>query len=109
MIKCNRSEQSWRQHRILAAAIALFIFSVLPLCAIDKKDWSEKRVLILHADNVFLPANRIMDGVLEEGLLKAGIKSSNIFAEYLEEGASPIRSCRGNSGSSLKTATAYCR
>lgn len=52
---------------------------------LNANDLSNKSILILHHNNSFIPANRIMDSVLGPELINAGIPSANIYCEYLED------------------------
>ncbi len=67
-------------------ALIMHALLIFPLMAQKGPVPPDTRVLILHADNVFLPANHIMDSIIARELMAAGIKSGNIYAEYLEDG-----------------------
>jgi hypothetical protein len=45
---------------------------------------ASKKVLILHSNNAFIPANRIVDGAIVPVLNAAGIPTSSIYSEYLD-------------------------
>jgi len=69
----------------LAACLAL-VLAIVPARLAADDGIAGKRVLIMHADNVFLPANQIMDRVLSSALIGAGLPTASIYAEYMEAG-----------------------
>jgi PAS domain S-box-containing protein len=88
-------EKIIRNRRPAAAAILLFylFFPGSRVRAFAPKDHAgegadeglrSKKVLILHSNNAFIPANRIVDGAIVPALNAAGIPTSSIYGEYFD-------------------------
>ena len=77
-----------RVSRIAGRALTLLLLALMFLhpSLAAQEELQGKNVLILHADNVFLPANQMMDRAISSILVEAGLPTASIYAEYLEVG-----------------------
>ena len=71
----------------LISCLLIGSFSLFPQTGPENKDAvdiSNKKVLILHNNNIFIPANRIVDAQLGPALNAAGVPTASIFGEYFD-------------------------
>lgn len=82
----TRSYYSVFLRLLLLTGLMLSIGQSLPAQIIGtKNNLANKKVLILHHNNVHIPANQFIDDGLVTALVAAGIPTVSIFSEFLEE------------------------